>query len=131
MTRAAFIDVGCQPTIVEFDGIGGLQELCGGYIDSAPFVFGDAPAVYVNDMGKLNGMEPNRAVASQDGEIADVLYGPIVCAGVDWETGEDRDLSDAEFERVVGMFGGAFPESICGAGSGHGVIALRRMYGVR
>ena len=90
--KALLIPVGEEPREVEVEGLADLQELVGGHIDAAGWVFDDSPALYVNDEGKVNGMLPNRAVyvtekedgcqkwdggAWTEGEVLDILYGPM------------------------------------------------------
>ena len=90
--KALLIPVGEEPREIEVEGLADLQELVGGHIDAAGWVFDDSPALYVNDEGKVNGMLPNRAVyvtekedgcqkwdggAWAEGEVLDILYGPL------------------------------------------------------
>ena len=103
-----------------------LQDCVGGRIEAMGYVFGDAPAVYCNEEGLLpgSGCAPNRAIyadaamaeagyASQDdpsrpvepGELYHIAFGDLVCVGFDPETGEDRDIAEAERRRVMERFG--------------------------
>ena len=84
------------------------------------------PTVYCNEEGLLpgSGCAPNRAIyadaamteagyASQDdssrpvepGELYHIAYGDMVCVGFDPETGEDRDITTEECQRVMERFG--------------------------
>lgn len=104
----------------------GLQTCVGGPIESAGYIFGDAPAVYVNEEGLLTASldTANRAIyatremaemgylsqmdyshAVEEAELYSIVFGDMVCVGFDLETGEDRDLTDTEAERVVERFG--------------------------
>lgn len=47
--------------------------------------------------------EPGRAV--REGELFHIAFGDLVCVGFDAETGEDRDIADAECARVMERFG--------------------------
>lgn len=120
--KALLIPVGEEPREVEINGLADLQALVGGHIDAAGWVFNDAPTLYVNDEGKVNGMLPNRAVyiTAEDagcqkwdggtwaeGEVLDILYGPIVAVGLDPRTGEDRDILPEEADRVRERFSGS------------------------
>lgn len=127
------VPVGGEPYMkaLEADGRGSflpaLQECVGGLIAPMGYVFGDAPAVYCNDEGKLagSGCAPNRAVyadedmaaagyaspsdpsrAVKPGELFDIAFGDLVCVGLDPATGESRDISTEERGRVAGRFGG-------------------------
>lgn len=94
-----------------------------GLIEPMSWVFDDSPTVYCNEEGKLRGgfEDVNRAIYATDemvaegvgahaGDLLDVAFGPLVCAGYDPETGDHRDVTDEEVERVEERFGG--PESV-------------------
>ena len=103
-----------------------LQDCVGGRIEPMDYVFGDEPAVYCNEEGLLpgSGCSPNRAIyadaamaeagyaspdepgrAVREGELFHIAFGALVCVGFDAETGEDRDIADAECARVMERFG--------------------------
>lgn len=115
----------------------GLQACVGGPIEPAGYIFGDAPAVYVNEEGLLTASldTANRAIyatremaemgylsqmdyshAVEEGELYSIVFGDMVCVGFDPEAGEDRDITDAEAERVMERFGS--DESIMSGGLG-------------
>lgn len=115
----------------------GLQACVGGPIEPAGYIFGDTPAVYVNEEGLLTASldTANRAIyatremaemgylsqmdyshAVEEGELYSIVFGDMVCVGFDPETGEDRDITDAEAERVMERFGS--DESIMSGGLG-------------
>ena len=96
-----------------------LSDLVDGCIESMSYLFGDEPAVYVNDEGLLRpDLEPNRAIYAtakmaregyasrfdhgtvREGEFFDFIKGNMVCVGFDPRTGESRDISDDEIARV-------------------------------
>ena len=103
-----------------------LQACVGGPIEAAGYIFGDEPAVYVNEEGLLGASlgTANRAVyatrqmaeagylsqmdfshAVAEGELYSIVFGDMVCVGFDPDTGEDRDITDEEARRVVERFG--------------------------
>lgn len=105
-----------------------LQSCVGGLIEPAGYIFGDAPAVYVNEEGLLGASldMANRAVYAtsemaeagyfsqmdyshmvREGELYSIVFGDMVCVGFDPETGEDRDITDEEAARVAERFGGS------------------------
>ncbi|MBQ9042264.1 MAG: hypothetical protein IJ111_05545, partial [Eggerthellaceae bacterium] len=64
------------------------------------------------EAGYLSQMDVSHAVA--EGELDSIVFGDRVCVGVDPETGEDRDITDAEAQRVMERFGS--DESIMSGG---------------
>lgn len=128
--KALLIPVGEAPREVEVGGLADLQALVGGHIDAVGWVFGIAPILYVNDEGKVNGMLPNRAVyvteeeagckklgggTWAEGEVLDILYGPIVAVGLDPRTGEERNITSEEADRVRERFSGSVEADNSGA----------------
>ena len=47
--------------------------------------------------------DPSRAVKPD--ELFDIVFGDMVCVGFDPETGEDRDITTEECQRVMERFG--------------------------
>ena len=118
--KAMLVPVGGFPREIEVNGLHDLQRAVNGCIEPCSWVFGDAPAVYVNEEGKFDGSEPNRAVYAaaadegcvrwdgttvHEGDLLEVIYGDFVCIGFDSETGEDRSISEEEIARVRERFG--------------------------
>ena len=58
-----------------------LQSTVGGYIQVV-YPFDDNACIICNEEGKLNGMQLNRALRTTEGEIYDILAGPIIIAGL-------------------------------------------------
>ena len=58
-----------------------LQNAVGGYIEVL-YPFDDNVCIICNEEGKLNGMQLNRALHTMDGEIYDILAGPVIIAGL-------------------------------------------------
>ena len=114
--RALVVPVDGTPVPVEVCGLREMQRVVGGDIESVPWVFDDEPAVYVNGEGKYT-CEPNRALYAtregerwdgtpiHEGDLLDIAYGPMLCVGFDPDTGESRDITDDEADRVVERFG--------------------------
>lgn len=128
--KALLISVGEEPREVEVEGLADLQELVGGTIDAVGWVFDDSPTLYVNEEGKVNGMLPNRAVyvtekedgcqkwdggTWAEGEVIDILFGPIVAIGFDPRTGEDRGITPEDAGRVRERFSGSVEADNSGA----------------
>lgn len=74
------------------------------------------------EMGYLSQMDYSRVV--EEGELYSIVFGDMVCVGFDPETGEDRDITDAEAERVMNRFGS--DESIVSGGCELVRMMLRR-----
>lgn len=117
--KALLVPVGGYPLPIDIEGLSDLQQAVGGTIDAVGWVFDDAPELYVNDEGKFR-CAPNRAVyateddagrrkwdgsETKEGELLDVIFGDFVAIGFDPDTGEDRDITEAEAEKVVARFG--------------------------
>lgn len=60
------------------------QAFVGGYIQ-AVYPFDDPVAIVCNEEGKLNGMEPCRALFDERGDIYDIIVGPFLICGLDDE----------------------------------------------
>ena len=128
--KVAFIGVGEEPRIVEVEADGngshlhGLQDLVGGFIEPFPVLYGDELLLYVNEDGIGRGLAPNRAVYAnkrmqeegylsqldysrvvEEGQFYTVLFGPIVAVSYD-EMGGERDITQAEFDRLRADLGG-------------------------
>ena len=58
-----------------------LQHEVGGYIE-AVYPFEDEVAIICNEEGKLNGLELNRAMRGDDGEIYDIIAGKFLVVGL-------------------------------------------------
>ena len=121
---------------VEVDQFGsalrGLQRLVGGNIDVFDALWEGSPSLYVNDEG-LYECEANRCIVAtremeqagylnmfdfrtpaKEGRPFTVLFGDIVALGLDPETGEDRDVTPEEADKVCEYFSSVQ----CGPGSG-------------
>lgn len=73
---------GKAPERVELDGtLESMQEFVGGTIQ-AVYPFDDPVAIVCNDEGKLMGMEYNRALRDENGNIYDILCGPCFLCGL-------------------------------------------------
>ena len=63
------------------DGLKGMQEFVGGYIE-AIYPFDDPVAIICNEEGKLNRLPLNRALYTEDGEMFDIACGNIMICGL-------------------------------------------------
>jgi antirestriction protein len=62
-------------------GLSALQQEVKGMIGAA-YPFDDPVAIICNDEGKLNGMELNRALYDNNGQVYDIVAGPFLVAGL-------------------------------------------------
>lgn len=58
-----------------------LQAAVGGYIE-VTYPFEEQAALVVNEEGKLNGLPLNRAIRTDDGDIADIIAGNFLVVGL-------------------------------------------------
>ena len=73
---------GKAPERMELNGsLESMQEFVGGTIQ-AMYPFSDPVAVVCNDEGKLMGLEHNRALRDDSGNIYDILCGPFFICGL-------------------------------------------------
>lgn len=73
---------GMYPQQVQIDpGLTALQQAVEGDIEAA-YYFEEPVAIIVNDEGKLNGSELNRAICDQDGNIVDIIAGNFLVVGL-------------------------------------------------
>ena len=77
------------------------QAFVGGYIQ-AVYPFDDPVAIVCNEEGKINGMEPCRALFDEDGGIYDIIVGPFLICGLDDEG--FISLTEEQQEQYLAMF---------------------------
>lgn len=78
--------VACYPgktaQVIEIEGgLEGMQKFVGGFIE-AVYPFDDPVAIVCNEEGKLNRMELNRALYTEDGTMFDIVAGPMFICGL-------------------------------------------------
>ena len=73
---------GKAPERMDLDGsLESMQAFVGGTIQ-AVYPFSDPVAIVCNDEGKLMGLEHNRALRDDDGNVYDILCGPFFICGL-------------------------------------------------
>ena len=77
------------------------QSFVGGYIQ-AIYPFEDPVALVCNEEGKLNGLELNRALYDEQGNIYDVIAGSFLICGI----GDDdfTSLTQEQQERYLALY---------------------------
>ncbi len=79
----------------------GLQRAVGGMIETF-YPFEEQVCIVCNDEGKLNGMQPCRAVYGDEHQLMDIVFGPFFicdCSGEDFGS-----LSPKQIEKYTEMF---------------------------
>ena len=90
------------PEIKEIDpGLSSLQHEVEGWIE-ATYPFEDPVAIICNEEGKLNGMEYNRAIRDENGEVREIIAGPFLVVGLDEEN--FASLSEDMLQKYKRMF---------------------------
>lgn len=80
--KAIKCEPGKEAQIVEIDNkLEALQAAVEGYIE-AYYPYPDEIAIICNEEGKINGMDPNRAIYTESGELADIICGPFLIVGL-------------------------------------------------
>lgn len=126
--KAMLIAIGEAPRDIDIpkdpkgSALTALQALVGGPIEAFDVLFGEDICIYVNEEG-LYSLPPNRAIYAtpamaeagylsqmdyatpvRGGDLYTILFGNLVAVGFDMETGEDRDLTAAEAEKISSYF---------------------------
>ena len=71
-----------KPELVEVGSdLESLQKAVDGYIEVV-YPWDDLVGIVCNEEGKINGMELNRALTDEDGNIYDILAGPFLVVGL-------------------------------------------------
>ena len=90
------------PEIKEIDpGLSSLQHEVEGWIE-ATYPFEDPVAIICNEEGKLNGMEYNRAIRDENGEVREIIAGPFLIVGLGEE--DFTSLSEDLLQKYKRMF---------------------------
>lgn len=100
--RVLLVEPGKAPRPVEIRReLSAMQEAVGGYIEVC-YPYMDPVCLICNEEGKINGLEPNRSVYGEDGEILDLIFGPFFicdCSGDDFGS-----LSDTQIRKYSEIF---------------------------
>ena len=78
-----------------------MQAVVGGYIQ-AIYPYDDMVTIVCNEEGKLLGMEPNRAVRNEEGDIVDIISGTFFICGLSTE--DFCDLTEEQIEKYSKIF---------------------------
>lgn len=90
------------PEVKEIDpGLASLQHEVNGWIE-ATYPFEDPVAIICNEEGKLNGMDYNRAIRDENGEVQEIIAGPFLIVGLGEE--EFTSLSEDMVQKYKRLF---------------------------
>ena len=100
---ALFIAPKCLPKTVTIENeLSALQNCVGGLIEC--FDLPNGTTIICNEEGKINGLEPNRAIRNDDGKLIDIIAGNILIVGFDEINGEFCSLSDEQLTETKELF---------------------------
>ena len=80
-----------------------MQRLVGGII-SAYSPFNDGSVIILNDTGKIDGLEFNRVVYDENGEIADIIAGDFFICYAPPDNSELSSLPDELIQKYTEVF---------------------------
>jgi hypothetical protein len=89
-------------------GLASLQRAVDGYVE-AIYPFADPVAIVCNEEGKLLGLQPNRALTDENGEIYDIVVGKFLVVGLGTE--DFTSLPDDLMAKYKEQF--RHPETFC------------------
>lgn len=90
------------PEVKEIDsGLASLQHEVEGWIE-ATYPFEDPVAIICNEEGKLNGMEYNRAIRDETGEVREIIAGSFLIVGLGEE--DFTSLSEDMVQKYKRLF---------------------------
>ena len=90
------------PEVKEIDpGLASLQHEVDGWIE-ATYPFEDPVAIICNEEGKLNSMDYNRAIRDENGEVQEIIAGPVLIVGLGEE--DFTSLSEDMVQKYKRLF---------------------------
>lgn len=84
-------------------GLKAMQDIVGGYIQ-AIYPFDDPVAIICNDEGKLMGLEPNRGLTYNNGELYDIIVGTFFICLARPDSEDFESLTDELASKYLKMF---------------------------
>ncbi len=102
--RVLVVKPGKRPERVEIGAeLEDMQRVVGGNIQEFQ-PFEDEAAIVCNEEGKLEGLPPNRAIYSQDGEMVDIVAGTFFICDAPISSETFQSLSEEQMKKYEEMF---------------------------
>lgn len=104
MMKVLYIQVRKKPQVIEIKHtLKEMQRLVGGII-SAYSPFDDGSAIILNDTGKIDGLEFNRVIYDENGEIEDIIAGDFFICYASPDRPEFSSLPDELIRKYSELF---------------------------
>lgn len=88
-------------------GLKSMQKAVGGYIEEL-YPFADPVAIICNEEGKINGLELNRGLADDKGDLYEVIAGPFFICLARPDSEDFESLTDELASKYLEIF--KYPE---------------------
>ena len=103
--KVVICEPGKQARVAEIDNtLEAMQEIVGGYIEAVYPEYNSSVALICNEEGKISGLELNRSLTDDDGEIIDIIAGTFLVVGADTNSYEFGSLTSAEEKKYMDRF---------------------------
>ena len=104
MMKVLYIQVGEKPQVIEIKHtLKEMQRLVGGII-SAYSPFDDGSVIILNDTGKIDGLEFNRVIYDENGEIEDIIAGDFFICYAPPDIPDFSSLPDELIQKYSELF---------------------------
>lgn len=104
MMKVLYIQVGKKPRVIEIKHtLKEMQRLVGGII-SVYSPFDDGSVIILNDTGKIDGLEFNRVIYDENGEIADIIAGDFFICYAPPDRPDFSSLPDELIQKYSELF---------------------------
>ena len=104
MMKVLYIQVRKRPQVIEIKHtLKEMQRLVGGII-SAYSPFDDGSVIILNDTGKIDGLEFNRVIYDENGEIADIIAGDFFICYASPDRPDFSSLPDELIQKYSELF---------------------------
>lgn len=106
--KVIYVEPNKMAEIRELDsGLKAMQKVVGGYIE-AIYPFADPVAVICNEEGKINGLELNRGLADENGDLYGIIAGTFFICLARPDSEDFESLTDELANKYLEIF--KYPE---------------------